>query len=196
MGSFYRKQLEDWLKTIEVKAENVIDIGGGANMVLSRLKAADVKEYQILDNYAERDCHKTFEPPYYPCDIQDTGKLKAIATIKYDVAFCLEVFEYIFDPLTALKNINWLLKYGGLAYISFPSIYPVHEPKELDSLRYTKQGIIKLMTAAGFSSWEITPRVATDGRVDLFSFYQSEHMRPVKGDEVIYDIGYLVKGVK
>lgn len=196
MSSFYRKQLEDWLAGISVNVDNVLDIGGGANPVLTRLKGAAVKEFQILDNYAERDYHEKFEYPHYPCDIQDTKKVQDLVKIKYDIIFCLEVAEYLFDPLTALKNINWLIKQGGILYMSFPAIYPIHQPKELDSLRYTRMGIIKLLSEAGFSKIEITPRVATEGLFHLGKFYRSEGMRAVKNDSVIYDIGYLVKAIK
>jgi SAM-dependent methyltransferase len=109
------------------------------------------------------------------------------------VVFCLEVFEYIYNPVQALENLVSFLRNGGVAYISFPAIYPVHEPKEIDYLRYTKKGIEKLLANSGFTSWNITPRVSTFGRDSLAYFYQQEGMHPVKGDTVIYDIGYMVE---
>jgi 2-polyprenyl-3-methyl-5-hydroxy-6-metoxy-1,4-benzoquinol methylase len=32
---------------------------------------------------------------------------------KFDMIFCMEVSEYLYDPLTALKNMHFLLKDKG-----------------------------------------------------------------------------------
>ena len=36
----------------------------------------------------------------------------------FDAIFCLEVSEYFFDPMTAFRNINSLLKKNGILYLS------------------------------------------------------------------------------
>ena len=190
MASYYRQQLEDWLKTIDVKADRVLDIGGGANPVKGRTKSWEVREYEIVDNNAEGE----FVEKHNFIDLNKPYQ----GGLPYDndIIFCLEVFEYLFRPLLALKTIHLLLKKGGIVYISFPSIYPVHNPKEIDYLRYTKFAIEKLLKVAGFTQWEIRPRVATEGRQALSAFYSLEKMHPVKNDPVIYDIGYLVEAHK
>jgi len=56
--SYFRTQLENWLKTIDVKADRVLDIGGGTLPVLKRVKSWDVGEYKIADNSLEESKEK------------------------------------------------------------------------------------------------------------------------------------------
>lgn len=195
MASYFRKQLEDWLKTIEINTNSVLDVGGGANPIVKRLKSFEAKDYHILDNYAEREYHNSFEYPHLPIDIGDREKITQLVKIKYDVIFCLEVAEYLYNPLNALENMYLLLKPDGILYISFPTIYPVHQPKHLDYLRYTRYGVEKLLIESGFNQYEIKSRVAT-AKKTLAEFYSQEGMRAVKNDSIIFDIGYLVKAIK
>ena len=193
--SYYRNQLEAWLKTISVKADKVIDIGGGANPVENRTRSWNVGEYYIWDNNAEG----YFTKNKYDLNISYDNVEQALPMNdddKFDIVFCLEVFEYIYDPMSAMKNIYVWLKKGGVAYISFPAIYPVHNPQEIDYLRYTKRGIEKLLEKSNFKSWEIDSRVATMGKEALANFYSNEGMHPVKNDPVIFDIGYMVEAYK
>lgn len=185
--SYYREQLENWLKRIEVNASDVLDVGGMANPVKDRVKTFNVKNYKTLDNGAE-----TLERPDYFYDVNYLVDL----SMDFDVVFCLEVFEYIYNPVQAIENLGAFIRPGGLLYVSFPAIYPVHEPIDIDYLRYTKRAIEKLLPLGGFDRWEITPRVATIGVNELAKFYHSEGMHPVKGNSVIYDIGYMVKAWK
>lgn len=107
--------------------------------------------------------------------------------------FMIEVSEYLFEPLTALKNANRLLKKGGYFYSSWHFIYPQHPPKGLDYLRYTPAGVEKLLTEAGFKIIDHIPR--TVERSNLEALWQSEQMRGWKGfDNNV--IGSLVKAVK
>ena len=114
--SYFRNQLEDWLKTIDVKADRVLDVGGGANPVKGRTKSWDVKEYKILDNGLE----KMKQWPDIVADINNRGEIidrhqksivekQKLVLDKFDQVFCLEVMEYIYNPLEALRNIKRLL---------------------------------------------------------------------------------------
>jgi SAM-dependent methyltransferase len=189
--SYYRDQLERWLETISISADNVLDIGGAANPVKNRVKSWDVKHYMIADNLLETP--KDPSIPVFEYDLNEEG---IVDETDWDVIFCLEVFEYIYDPVTALDNIQTMLGSEGIAYISFPSIYPVHEPKENDYMRFTRHGIVRLLDTVGFSEWSILPRIATIGKEALGQFYSLEGMHPVKHDDVIYHIGYLVEACK
>jgi SAM-dependent methyltransferase len=168
--SKYRDDLEKYLKTLNVKAEAVLDVGGSANPIKDRVKKFDVKNYKILDNNNEKGLHKKWREPDFKGDLnylyfrswnqipkwykEHQGK-----EITYDVVFCLEVFEYIWNPYSALGNIYLLLKNGGVAYISIPFGYPVHEPIEDDSLRMTREGFIKLAKRGfNFEVLECFPR--------------------------------------
>ena len=47
--SYTRKQLENWLKTINVKTDCLLDIGNSQLKINNRVKSFDVKEYVGLD---------------------------------------------------------------------------------------------------------------------------------------------------
>ncbi len=200
MASYFRIQLESWLKTVNVKADKVLDIGGSANPVDKRVNSWDVKEYFVMDNNAEETFHTKWRKPDFVQDMNllfDCWKEKERHRCQsFDVVFMLEVSEYLWNPLQALENVVNLLKDGGTFYASFATIYPLHNPPGIDYLRYTKNGVEKLLKEAGFSSWEIKPRVATDGHYNLQQFFSEERMRPMKGEEAVFDIGYLVKATK
>lgn len=213
MASNTRKQLEAWLKTISVKASSkVLDIGGSQNTVQSRLgHKGENAEYKILDL---ENPHEDSQQPDIACDLNlvergiyghnglplsepgcsndEPAGIYEIPIMKeyghreeFDTAFCLEVMEYIYNPLQALKNINFFLKEDGILYISFPFIYGVHNPKGLDYLRYTPDGAEKLLKEAGFKILEHIPRTASSV---LQTFYDIEGMRNRK------DCNQLVSG--
>jgi hypothetical protein len=138
--SYTRRQLEAWLQTLNVEAEAVADVGGKQLPVQNRVKSWQVKRYDLLDL-----------PEY---DLNQPWKLKEI----YDVVFGLEVFEYVYNPVVALKNLYEMLKVGGTLYASFHFIYPHHSSKFIDYLRYTRWGVERLLQEANFTSWQISPR--------------------------------------
>lgn len=190
--------MEDWLKTIMVRTERVLDLGGASNPVRNRVAKWDVQECVFFDNGSEEA-----KVSYVPFDInkpltqfggflpQDLDR-----AFKFDAVFCLEVFEYVYDPMQAMKNIWDLMNNDSVAYISFPAIYPVHNPADIDYLRFTRKSIEKYLELLGFTQVEIKPRVATLGREHLAMFYASEKMHPLRKSNLPYDIGYLVKARK
>ena len=202
MSSYYRQQLESWLEKIDVKADRVLDVGGGALSVKSRVKSWDVKEYKILDNESEEmkympdivyDLNKRIE-----CDCGYSSKhiigCYAQYQKSFDIVFCLEVFEYIWNPYEAVRNLWWMLKPGGVLYISFPFVYPHHNPEGHDYLRYTQWGALKLLKKAGFNVVEVNSRVETCGLLN--QFYSLEKMHPAKKFDGHHDIGYMIKAIK
>lgn len=191
--SYYRQQLEEWLKTIDIKANKVLDVGGSANPANKRLRSLDVKEYHFLDNNNELEYHNKWTHPQFLYDIQQSHckEIKSLHGHSYDVIFCLEVFEYILNPYAAINNIKYLLNKGGTLYITFPFIYPLHQPVNSDCLRYTKTAVMKLLE--GFTEVNITPRIDQSGK--LIEFYQADGMRCAKGEQ--HNItGFLVKAIK
>ena len=164
MGSFYRKQLEDYLKTIDINTDIVYDIGGKQYPIdKKRTKSFKVKNYKILD-IPEYDLNEPLEFP---------GQA--------DIIFCLEVFEYLINPMTAMKNISKALKPNGIAYISFPLTYPVHQEVEFDSLRYTETGVKRLAEKAGLKTKHVHYRKTKTGT--LYKYYIEDGMRGAKGKD-------------
>ena len=204
MSSYFRQQLEEWVGTIDVKADSVLDVGGGAKPVKDRVNSWDVQEYKILDNKLEGEFHADIIGDLNVPECDKPGKKENDWLNKkfleekdcFNVAFCLEVFEYIWNPVTALNNINYLLEKGGALYISFPFIYPNHAPEGHDYLRYTKFGVKKLLSETGFEIDYIKSRIATRGACNLLEFIAEEKMHPLKGYRGHDEIGFLVKAHK
>lgn len=196
--SKYRDQLEAYLKTLDIKADRVLDVGGAALPVKNRVRSWDVKEYHIWDNgLEERDKSHIID---YGIDINvpwpDRRKGVHPYIKNYDIAFCLEVFEYVYNPILAVKNIYGILSTGGLLYITFPFIYPVHNPKENDYLRYTRNGAIKLLNVGGFKILNVIPRLMSpSGMTQWKQFTDCEGMHSARGVEH-NELGVIIKAQK
>lgn len=192
MPSNPRRQLEDWVKKIDVKADRVLDVGGSQLPIKKRVKSWDVRDYKILDLEAPHEGPK----PDIVFDLNIMSyTLEHKETI--DIVFCLEVMEYIWSPVAAIQNMHNFLKAGGILYISFPFLYPHHNPKGLDYMRYTRWGAEKLLTQTGFKIISNTPRIATDAGLEyLAGFYGAEGMRSAAGYDGHDEIGYLIKAIK
>jgi len=183
--SYYRNQLEGYLRSLDVDCGRILDIGSSDMLAKDRLRKCKYEEYTTLD------IDKSVKP-----DIVADLNYKIDLEKKYDVIFCLEVFEYIFNPLQAIQNIFDLLDDKGCAYISFPFLYPMHNPVEIDYLRYTEEGIKKLLREVGFAGVSIIPRKATKGRETLREFHKLEGMHPIKHSDSWSDIGYIIEAIK
>ncbi len=67
----------------------------------------------------------------------------------FDNLLCLEVIEHVCDPTAALAELHRVLKDGGHLYLTSPQMWYAHyEP--FDYYRYTKSGLLHLLTTAGF----------------------------------------------
>jgi len=180
MSSATRQQLESWLKTIEIKGGLILDVGGSQNpLSKSRLKIFEPDEYKILDLEIP---HEEKEKVDIVCDLNKdiTTDIDVLNYLNYfDVAFCLEVSEYLWDTVQALNNINLFLKQGGELYLSTHFIYPCHNPIEQDYLRLTPNGIRKLLEETGFEIIEMLPRLVNNEEL-LRAHWGEEKMRPAK----------------
>jgi SAM-dependent methyltransferase len=193
MASYFRIQLEDWLKTLKVYGK-VIDIGGSQNPIGSnRVREWNVVEHKILDLDTP---HENSKHPDIVCDLNFYRDIFDYDDY-FDTAFCLEVMEYIYDPLTALKNINRLLTKSGYLYISFQFIYPYHPPTGTDLLRYTKYGAKKLLEKAGFEIVDIKPRYAKNEGV-LLDYWMKDGFRYDKSTtyQERVETGHMIKAKK
>lgn len=191
MSSSYRNTLNEWLSNLDVKANMVLDIGGSQETMPKRVKSWNVENYIIADlpqphkdspkPDIEMDINKTLEPVNDPYnDFADY----------FDSIFCLEVFDYVYDPMTAFRNIELLLKKGGTAWVTFPSFYPTHQPIEDDSLRYMEYGIRKLAKGAGLTIEEMIKRRPESNMLD--QFIRTERLRAAKNYDHEF-LGWIVR---
>lgn len=164
--SFYRKQLEDWLSTLNVKADVVLDIGGAQGEVKDRVKSWDVDNYSVVDL------------PDWDLNLDWSNDPNKHHVEGADVIFCLEVFEYLYNPLVAMRNIADTLKPGGKAYVTFAFVYPHHNELENDTLRYTEPGIYKFAELSGLIVKQRWFRIDQTGFLERF--YDLDGMRKAK----------------
>lgn len=189
MSSSYRLELNKWLAQLDVKADRVLDIGGSQEALKPRVKSWDVKEFQVADL---ANPHKDSPKPDIELDL-NVGYWKPMETELFDTVFCLEVFDYIYDPVHAIRQIEIVMMPGATAWITFPSIYPLHQPIEDDALRYMPGGIRKLAASAGLEIQEMIPR-----RFESSSWQQTvsaERMRAAKHEDHNFS-GWIVRFTK
>lgn len=188
-ASIYRQQLESYLKQLEVKADSVIDVAGASNPVSKRVKLWDVRKYQVLDNELERqaihiDIKHDMNDPLDLIDVTGT----------FDIIFCLEMMDYIWNPVQACTNLRCFAKPGSKLIMTFPFVYPNHNPVSSDMLRFTKQGAHKLLRHAGF---EIDRTIARHfGNIGAWmDLMQSDGYRYRGADEAgtLHDSGYIIE---
>lgn len=186
MGSSYRKTLDEWLSTLDVKADSVLDVGGSQLSVKNRVRSWDVKHYKIADL---PDPHEGVKPDY-EIDLNEPVSIN----LNFEVVFCLEVFEYIYDPLTAMDNLSHFMDWDiGKIYATFPSFYPTHNPIEHDSLRYMEGGIRKLAKACDLKITQMIPRRPETNALE--QYYAAERLRAAKGYDHHF-MGWIVEFTK
>jgi len=192
MSSYTRQQLEFYLASLDIKANAVLDIGGSQKPVKGRTKSWEVDDYKILDLSKPHEGN----PPDIILDIDSWEAVPALTMQKvvnmFDIVFCLEVFEYILNPNLVARRINAFLKKDGVAYISFPFIYPHHNPAGRDYLRYTKWGSERILEDAGFEILECIPRIAKEP-FSLLDWFDLEGMRKAKTYAGHNEVGYIYK---
>lgn len=179
MASNCRQQWETWLRTIDVKCESVIDIGGVHWPIKDRVKSWDVERYAILDSTKEFKGYKAD----YIYNINDPLYLKE----RFDVAFMIGVLEYCYDPMMAIRNVSYMLKPGGIFYVQVHTLYPSHRGG-VDMMRLTKRGICTILGINWFVIDEVIPVKVKDK--ELFAKWQRQESKICDNIE---DIGYMIK---
>ena len=191
MSSSYRNSLDSWLSQLDVKADRVLDIGGSQLPAKGRTKSWEVREYMIADlpephvGSPKPDAMLDLNLPY-------TKEFKQ-QCIKFDILLCLEVFDYVWNPKNAFEYLEMFLNTGGSAWVSFPSIYPLHQPIEDDALRYMPGGIKKLADSVGLTIKQWIPRRAETNAI--YQGFITERMRCAKGEDHNI-IGWIVEFTK
>lgn len=188
MGSSYRNSLDQWLRELEVKADSVLDIGGSQLPVKGRTKSWDVKKYLIADL---SDPHVDSPKPDIELDLNSTEMPEDYG--QYDLVFCLEVFEYVYNPWAAFRTLAGVMKKGATAWVSFPSFYPLHQPIDDDALRYMPAGIVKLANAHYLKLEEMIKRRPETNA--LQQFFSAERLRAAKGEDHAFT-GFICRFTK
>ena len=178
----------NFLQKLEIKG-TVIDIGGSSGA--PKVGSWNPDKHIILDNNLEKEVkQKTWIEPDVVFDLNFDSWQGDMA----DWVFCLDVFEYVWNPVKALETIYSMLKEGGIAVISFPFLYPHHNIAKADSLRFTRAGVENLLNNAGFKEYEIISAEAKNAD-KLLEFYELEKFH--KATEINHkEINFMIKAIK
>ena len=187
MPSYFRLQLEDWLGQISVGPGRLLDIGGAQKPVVPRLNRCETSDVVILDLDQPHEGPR----PQIVADLNESWSEDGDLYVgDYDHVFCLEVMEYVWNPVQAADNLYEVTKPGGTLYISFPFVYPIHKPYGADFLRYTEDGARKILESAGFVIEEVRPRIARSVHL-LKAAFSNDGMKH-RSDDSVGDTGYMI----
>lgn len=143
--------MEDRLVLPEVAGSKgvVLDIGSATRWLRSRLDPD--ASYIALDYPATATALYGTRP-----DVHADARALPIATASIDVVVCLEVLEHVESPERALEEMHRVLKPGGIAMVSMPFLYPVHDAPH-DFQRWTSHGWVAQAGQAGFKVRRLEP---------------------------------------
>ena len=119
----------------------VLDIGSADGWIRTHL--SNSAEYVALDYPPTgRDLYEA-EPDVYA----DVAALPFVDA-SFDDVICLEVIEHVSRPDAAFAEIARVLRTGGIAWISVPFLYPIHDAPH-DYQRLTEHGLRRDAARAG-----------------------------------------------
>jgi SAM-dependent methyltransferase len=110
----------------------------------------------------------------------------------FDYVLALNVWEYIYAPVVAHRNIYDLLKPGGMLIANYPFVYCQHNPTAMDFLRYTPAGVEKILSKIGF---QIIEHKLIKGNQLLNTFYNEDRQKMASGVDHL-TIGSFIKARK
>jgi SAM-dependent methyltransferase len=68
----------------------------------------------------------------------------------FDVVFCSQVLEHVFEPVSFISEMHRVARSGGMLLLTVPLLWDEHE-KPRDYGRYTSHGIRHLLERGGFT---------------------------------------------
>jgi SAM-dependent methyltransferase len=107
-----------------------LNVGGGAQRLDPRLIHVDVVRHAA-------------------CDCQADAAHLPFKTEAFDLVVSQEVVEHVADPFRAAQEMRRVLRAGGTIYLQAPFVIGYHPGPE-DYWRFTRAGLVALLTQAGF----------------------------------------------
>jgi len=133
---FARKGLRDNIKLFTPRISGkILDVGCGTKPYKNIFL---YEKYDGLEIDTSRTRANGQAEYYYD------GQVFPFENDSYDAVLCNQVLEHIFEPSIFLKEINRVLKKGGLLLLTVPFVWDEHE-QPYDYTRYTSFGISDIL---------------------------------------------------
>ena len=136
---------------------DILEIGPGSGFTAFRL-ARQVRSVTLVDVAEEclaelRNSSRQSANIHYVCaDISQPGLAEKVGR-RFDGVYGLDVFEYVLDPVTCLRNLAEVLKPGAELLLSYPNLPPpVGDGVNYFSRRAELESLLK---KAGFQRWDV-----------------------------------------
>lgn len=142
-----RKYILDSLSemAVHLKPGKVLDVGCGIKPYESILRPPD-SEYIGIDYEITAE---TKGRPWSKADVFADCVCMPFVDGEFDSVICTQVLEHVCEPKILLKEMNRVLKPGGVLLISVPMFWGHHEEPH-DYYRYTRYGFEYLLKEAGY----------------------------------------------
>jgi SAM-dependent methyltransferase len=121
--------------------------------------AGDAPYRELFDHctYVTTDWSNSVHTGARGADIIASLDCLPIPDASFDAVLCTQVLEHVDDPFAALIELYRVLRPGGRLGLTVPLVWPLHE-EPFDFFRYTPHSLESLMTRAGFTDVEVSPR--------------------------------------
>jgi SAM-dependent methyltransferase len=136
-----RELFKRWLKRLPEDGLSVLDVGGRIQPYRTLLGAKCIR-------YTAVDIRIT---PLV--DVVGLAQHLPVADQRFDLVFCTQVLEYLFEPQLAVNEIYRALKKDGFLFLSVPAVFP--RDSESEYWRFLP-GALKYLLS-DFSSVEVAP---------------------------------------
>jgi SAM-dependent methyltransferase len=136
-----RRIVEEGIKRLPLSGLMVLDVGGRLQPY-RELLGKRVKQYVAID------------PLLTPlANVGGVAQALPFRAMQFDLVLCTQVLEYLPDPMLAVEEIRRVLRKGGVAFISAPSIFIRDSDKEY--WRFLPEGLRYLLR--NFQTVEVIP---------------------------------------
>lgn len=132
--------LEKYLREIP-SGSRVLNVGSGGEFAAFVDRAAAAADFEVVSS--------DIDPARAP-DVVDDICASNLTPGSFDAVLLLSVLEHVRAPHEAAREIDRLLRPGGIALVQVPFLFPIHD-RPHDYYRFTEYGMRHL-----FSHMEIT----------------------------------------